>query len=183
MELEFPPIYDGNLNLSTKSSDDFERIYGIPCWDKYALNPDSEEYYLLENGSIYGKVLDDRPSTMLNINDFCLAIAMVPYENDTRVLMSIVATCFPTFLYEDEPQDKIPPWYSIGLILSTPFLLLTFLTYCIIPDINEIYRKCVQAYVAMLFFAYIALGIVQIGGDEIVDIPHLCITLGNFRRL
>ncbi|XP_078043236.1 putative G-protein coupled receptor Mth-like 3 isoform X3 [Augochlora pura] len=44
--------------------------------------------------------------------------------------------------------------YSIGMMISIPFFLATFLVYAIIPELRSLYGKTLMCYVACLILAY-----------------------------
>lgn len=46
--------------------------------------------------------------------------------------------------------------FVLGMIISMPFLLVTFLVYLLLPDRN-LHQKALMFYVLALFFAYILL--------------------------
>ncbi|XP_012533517.2 probable G-protein coupled receptor Mth-like 3 [Monomorium pharaonis] len=92
------------------------------------LNPD--EYLFLVNGSLYqnsGKLV---PST-----SYCLAIL------DRNIYDTIVC------------KDSIgfPQYVSVCLLVSLPFLVLTFVVYSILPEVQNIHTYTLRVYVATLF--------------------------------
>ncbi|XP_018567318.1 probable G-protein coupled receptor Mth-like 10 isoform X5 [Anoplophora glabripennis] len=64
----------------------------------------------------------------------------------------------------------------IGMIISMPFLLATFLVYAILPESN-LHRKALMNYVLTLFLAYIFLVIVQLYPGKF-DENFVCPALG-----
>ncbi|KAB0792083.1 hypothetical protein PPYR_14044 [Photinus pyralis] len=54
----------------------------------------------------------------------------------------------------------------VGMIISMPFLLLTFVIYALLPERN-LHRKCLMCYVLTLFCAYLCLAIAQIHPNDI----------------
>lgn len=80
------------------------------------------------------------------LDDFC-----VDDVEDSRVALLCVEG-------EQEVNGLI---LSIGMIISMPFLLLTFLVYAILPESN-LHRKALMNYVMTLFLAYVFLVTVQL---------------------
>ncbi|XP_076245702.1 G-protein coupled receptor Mth2 isoform X1 [Calliopsis andreniformis] len=53
-----------------------------------------------------------------------------------------------------EDPEKHQESYKIGIIISIPFFLVTFLVYAIIPELRNLYGKTLMCYVACLILAY-----------------------------
>ncbi|KAJ8952185.1 hypothetical protein NQ318_022635 [Aromia moschata] len=62
-----------------------------------------------------------------------------------------------------------------GMLISMPFLLVTFIVYAILPESN-LHRKALMFYVLSLLFAYIFLVTVQLHDGKFSD--GICHTLG-----
>ncbi|KAF2885030.1 hypothetical protein ILUMI_21146 [Ignelater luminosus] len=65
----------------------------------------------------------------------------------------------------------------VGMIISMPFLLATFLVYALLPDRN-LHGTSLMCYVLTLFGAYLLLVIIQLHPQDIED--NLCITVAIF---
>nr|XP_022917476.1 G-protein coupled receptor Mth2-like isoform X9 [Onthophagus taurus] len=72
---------------------------------------------------------------------------------------------------------EIPHYLSIGMIISMPFLIATFLVYALLPDKN-LPAKSLMCYVLSLLFAYIMLVTIQLNSNlehgACVTIAYLC---------
>ncbi|XP_074038802.1 G-protein coupled receptor Mth2 isoform X7 [Leptinotarsa decemlineata] len=95
----------------------------------------------------------------LSMNDFCIT---------TDGGQSIAIGCVT--------NDKVPGiLYAIGMIISMPFLLATFLVYALLPEPN-LHRRALMSYVATLLMGYILLVSVQLSSEGISDVS--CNLLG-----
>ncbi|XP_076378233.1 G-protein coupled receptor Mth2 isoform X2 [Megalopta genalis] len=153
--IRFPPLYraDGEFELLEKSPkvERFRFIVASPCnKGRFKLNPDkypSDEYKLLDNGKLY------RPpnKAFLNGAEYCLG--RVAYDKLD------VLICF---LEEDDAINvNVNMAYPIGMILSTPFLFVTFLVYTVVPELNNMHGLTLRGYIGSLLVAYILLAILQ----------------------
>ncbi|XP_024940968.1 probable G-protein coupled receptor Mth-like 3 [Cephus cinctus] len=170
-DLTFPQMYTKDLEVSDKNVLDFRMVYGIPCPSgSYALDsgqPNYDVFYFLDNGTIYEDSSGTgKPNRILEIDDFCFA--SLPGENGSQ---TVVAVCFP-------PANTIPSFYPIAMILSTPFLAATFVVYTVIPDLQNLHGLTLRAYIAMLFIAYMALAVIQFGGENVLEnLEGFCVSL------
>ncbi|GFG32348.1 hypothetical protein Cfor_02394, partial [Coptotermes formosanus] len=51
------------------------------------------------------------------------------------------------------------------LLISVPFLIITMLVYCLIPELRDLHGKSLVCYVLCFTVAYIFLAAVQLGGE------------------
>lgn len=162
------PVYESNNSseLANVSKDHFKILYGDACTNgKFMLMPwDSEQdkNYLLDNGKIL--VGED----YLDATKYCLEAVQGLDGLQTLV-------CFPPG--EDAETKAMFTFYPIGMILSTPFLLTTFLVYAVIPDLRNLHGKSLMCHVTSLLSAYVTLSIVQVGTDWVP--PSWCFSLGK----
>ncbi|XP_025602384.2 G-protein coupled receptor Mth2-like isoform X8 [Athalia rosae] len=164
-ELQFPQVWTSDLVPVNRSDWIYARVYGFPCASgSYALSPDEnpeDEFYLLENGTIYKpKYLE---GTLLGTSDYCFASVLRGNESET-----VVAVCFADY------SDTIPLIYPVAMLLSTPFLIATFVIYTVIPELDNIHGLTLRAYVGVLFLAYIALVTAQLGDQAVLATDALC---------
>ncbi|XP_043495962.1 G-protein coupled receptor Mth2-like isoform X2 [Polistes fuscatus] len=153
---EFPPVYDSNsLNLTDLQVDhnNFDFIFGIPCnnTDKCLIDV---SFKILHNGSIY---IDSEP--IVNHDQYCLVI----YEHGRY---DMIQCCEFVTDEEDESMmidddQKLHILMIIGLIISLPCYLLTFIIYSIIPELNNLHGCALRSYISTLFFSFLFLLIVQ----------------------
>lgn len=157
---DFLPIYsekNGRVDESA-SVEDFWQFAWNPCHggDRYALEPESTDpvnkddgFQLLANGSLYQPTYD----SMRNYTNFCVDDVNGTY----RVML-----CF------DDPEIVMPAIegihviFPVGMLISVPFLLATFIVYMLIPELRNIHGQTLCAYVLALVVAYVALSTLQI---------------------
>ncbi|XP_043522793.1 G-protein coupled receptor Mth2-like isoform X1 [Frieseomelitta varia] len=140
-----------------------------PCVDRqrYKLVPDEnpiDAFMLLDNGSIYMQ----NEGNILRETDYCLGI--VDTESFDVVL------CFDT---DEESENnegvKLTVIFPVGLIVSVPFLLATFIVYTLIPEFSRsMHGRTLRGYVGSLVVAYVILAVVQISPQEQIS-DSLCI--------
>ncbi|XP_023018887.2 G-protein coupled receptor Mth2 isoform X6 [Leptinotarsa decemlineata] len=100
------------------------------------------------------------------------------YENDRYCIDELDGlTAFVCF-NENPPEIPIRPDQELnvlGMIISMPFLLATFLVYALLPEPN-LHRRALMSYVATLLMGYILLVSVQLSSEGISDVS--CNLLG-----
>lgn len=96
---------------------------------------------------------------------------------------------FSEFNYQNIPLVCTPPYdesnndagtnimHTIGMLLSLPFLFLTFLVYALIRDLQNLHGKSLMCHVATLLIAYTSLIAIQFVTDKIDK--NFCIILGK----
>ncbi|KAL1114796.1 hypothetical protein AAG570_007620 [Ranatra chinensis] len=52
--------------------------------------------------------------------------------------------------------------YSYCLLVSVVFLIITFITYCMLPSLRDLQGRCVMCFVASLIISYTSLSITQL---------------------
>lgn len=119
-------------------------LYGKPCESVYELNRADDIWSFARNGSII------HDSRLLTRNQFCLM-----QNNISQPVTPFV--CF-------EPQEEFKyALYPIGMLLSVPFLLVTFFVYACIPELRNMHGKSLMCYVLGLAAGYTVLSLVQMG--------------------
>lgn len=175
----FPDVYEYATNnslerkpIGQKLDELFQLIIYNPCLphqDRYVLEPKTfsqDDYMFLINGSLY------RPPQGTFVESYCLALL----KQDTYQ----VAICFndddETVLEEqDEYQQNL---YPVGLVVSLPFLLATFVVYSILPELRNMHGYTLRAYVGSMFIAYTSLAIIQLSHPDTIP-DSGCIALGT----
>ncbi|XP_014486102.1 PREDICTED: G-protein coupled receptor Mth2-like isoform X1 [Dinoponera quadriceps] len=146
----FPEVQE----LGRKVDDIFELVVKDPCKPvgRYLFNTElypDDEYVILTNGSIY----QPRRDSFIDPTTYCFAVVkMNKYE---------LTICF------DESSETVnitqeETGIPVGMIVSLPFLLLTFIVYCILPELCNMHGYILRAYIGSLFVAYFVLGIFQL---------------------
>uniref|UniRef100_A0A182Q5Y6 G-protein coupled receptors family 2 profile 2 domain-containing protein n=1 Tax=Anopheles farauti TaxID=69004 RepID=A0A182Q5Y6_9DIPT len=133
------------INLRNHSLYGF--LYGKPCEQVYELLPEessADEWIVARNGSII--IAED---LLITRNQYCIA----PRLNSTYASGLVCFTSTEEFKYN---------LYPIGMLLSVPFLLLTFLVYACIPDLQNMHGKSLMCYVLGLSVGYTVLSMVQL---------------------
>lgn len=95
----------------------------------------SDLFGFLINGSLYALI---EPGKFLSPMFYCLAIL------NRNVYDIIVCT----------NQTKFPIYISICLLISLPFLLLTFVVYSLLPELQNMHGYTLRAHIASLFITY-----------------------------
>ncbi|XP_065081426.1 G-protein coupled receptor Mth2-like isoform X2 [Ochlerotatus camptorhynchus] len=132
-------------------------LYGKPCQHVYELDHPGDKWSLARNGSI---IYDDKLYTR---NRYCFM-----QNNLSEPVMPFV--CFET---QEEFKYAL---YPIGMLLSVPFLLVTFFVYACIPELRNMHGKSLMCYVLGLAVGYTVLSLVQMAIFEGKSLP--CMFLG-----
>ncbi|XP_018567315.1 probable G-protein coupled receptor Mth-like 10 isoform X2 [Anoplophora glabripennis] len=158
------PIYEGE-----KKKYDWNNSFvvgmlhcGNAKWQYFKMNNSNpkHKFYVQENGSLY---FPQSIGKIFNKDRYC-----VDEEDGLTVYL-----CYPNKGQVTTLEGEIN---SIGMIISMPFLLATFLVYAILPESN-LHRKALMNYVLTLFLAYIFLVIVQLYPGKF-DENFVCPALG-----
>ncbi|KAJ1531659.1 hypothetical protein ONE63_000330 [Megalurothrips usitatus] len=150
----------------------YDIIVGNPCrYGRFRLEPhvDSrDEFYLLANGSLMAPFLFEEP---LGTDEFCMDVFPDTENGDVTVLPLI---CFPA---PDGPRRSGLQFilYPIGLLLSVPFLVTTFILYAMTPALRDVHGRALMCQVVCLTVAYLTLAFVQLWGSQLEG--HLCFTI------
>ncbi|KAK4872552.1 hypothetical protein RN001_014581 [Aquatica leii] len=145
-----------NYTEQINATDLIRVVYNRNCDKKlkFVLSPLTEEvdaFYVQQNGFLY-----------------------LPLFTEGRTVYYPEEYCLDTFVFGDDGEsdfcavvctdDKYR--FTHGMIISMPFLLLTFLVYAILPDRN-LHGKCLMCYVITLFGAYALLIFIQLYPNSI----------------
>ncbi|XP_017770684.1 PREDICTED: G-protein coupled receptor Mth2-like isoform X3 [Nicrophorus vespilloides] len=120
----------------------FQLEFGLDCKDKnkFHLNRSiDEEYFDLSSNGELTKYYEDK---IFKKFDFCVDL----FDGG-----------FGAFECEDTINLET---YTIGMIISMPFLILTFIVYLLLPERN-LHAKCLMCYVLSLALAYFFLVFIQ----------------------
>ncbi|CAG9805772.1 unnamed protein product [Chironomus riparius] len=142
-----------------------ENKYGIligrPCEKIYHLTPDDyddDRWNFLSNGSIFAN------GAVHDTDDYCLS-----FNNDTQVVANL---CFHQV---DDTRFEV---YPIGMLISIPFLIITFLVYALIPELRNLHGKCLMCYTLSLTVLYATLSIIQMDKTHLILQTLPCIASG-----
>ncbi|XP_044254851.1 G-protein coupled receptor Mth2-like isoform X5 [Tribolium madens] len=145
---EFPEYQDISL---------YQIIHGRSCdveMIKILLDGVNMKFTLNENKVVWENMV-------FNYTTSCIDI----YDNR---LVALVCT------FGDEEDQLVS---AIGMIISMPFLLLTFIAYALLPDRN-LHMKALMFYVINLMFSYLLLVIIQLTESQFAEVT--CKSLGYF---
>lgn len=160
--------------------DEFHLIHGkLLCSKsngKYRLVPSqqtTDNFRISEKGWL----LNESGSNVAEPGQFCLEQF---YEFNFQILPIVCSLPLNKdlnpLINEEEPAIKII--FTVGMILSLPFLFSTFLVYALIRDLRNLHGKSLMCHVATLLVAYTSLIVVQFITNNI-DTEY-CIILGKY---
>ncbi|XP_048509400.1 G-protein coupled receptor Mth2-like isoform X5 [Athalia rosae] len=147
-----PPLHSDDLSavLSVEANpEDFQTFVSDPCeaGTGYVLEPDEDPadfFYLLSNGSL--RLPNGETSTMSSPEEYCLWRG----DNSTAYLPRL---CMP----DENAEESEKLWElssTVGMSVSIPFLIATFLVYTVLPEMRNIHGLTLSAYVGCLVVAF-----------------------------
>ncbi|KYQ54879.1 G-protein coupled receptor Mth2 [Trachymyrmex zeteki] len=146
------PNKHGN-DSQDKTVDELFLTIHDPCvskgYDRKFLFPNT--YLFLTNGYLY----NNHDGELILPESYCFAILF----RDNRNIYDVIVC---------DNQTTLPIFVSICLLLSLPFLLLTFIIYSILPEFQNIHGYTLRAHVGSLFITYAIMCFGQVSGlDEL----------------
>jgi hypothetical protein len=164
-----PQFVDEDTN-KTVTNVDVHRLYGIPCKeDGYLLDPQEQvedQFSLLLSG-----ILRAPAEGNFTVAEYCIDA----FEKQEAVLPFL---CFQEEAYPITNRNEINLLYPIGLIISVPFLIATFLVYAVISEFRNLHGKCLMCHVSSLLTAYVFLAVIQLGEFRLSH--KFCISCGKY---
>lgn len=130
----------------------------------YTLDPNEfqeKKYILQANGSLV-----NADEEIFSFWNYCIDWQM----NFERIDILICVT-------PETPNEEADTAHHVGIAVSIPFLVATFLVYAIIPELKNLYGKTLMCYVICLIIAYVFLLLVNY--IYISSIPALCFITGK----
>lgn len=171
----FPDVYsyatsDLLQSENKKVNELFQLVVHDPCreTERFLLDPaeyPEDEYIFLTNGSLY----QPRHEEFLESTSYCLAVVRDKFE---------VTVCFESINVETIAETNQLISKPVGLIVSLPFLLVTFVVYSILPELRNMHGYTLRGYVGSLFVAYTVLVVLQLTHPNSIEYS-VCITLGT----
>nr|CAD7572584.1 unnamed protein product [Timema californicum] len=148
------------MTLPTRRNSSVIRGYGVVhtlvCnTGMYNTNPNTEpnDWFKLDE---FGDLIIPYYSSKVSITNYCLEHI---YDNESDAILPVY--CFP----DEKSLREESPWkfilISVGLIMSSIFLMVTFLVYTFLPSLQNLHGKTLMCHVASLFCAYICLIVAQ----------------------
>lgn len=174
-----PRVYTTNMTLvdeeTAQSPDQRFRIFvWNSCQGKaaYFLEPttyDSDEFYLLENGSLFLPRTNNPVARFLDFREYCLR----KRGNDTIYTPRV---CAPeqSYLVTTDPFALVK---YIGALVSVPFLIVTVVVYSVVPELRDIHGATLRCYLSCLVVAYVAFAADRIPPPDL-SAGSFCLFLG-----
>lgn len=126
----------------------------------------SDNFLISESGWL----LNESGRAIAKPDQFCLE------QFNEFKYQTIPIVCAP--LYDEPNMDAgTNIMHIIGMLLSLPFLFLTFLVYALIKDLQNLHGKSLMCHVATLLMAYTSLIAIQFVTDKFDN--DFCIILGK----
>lgn len=91
--------------------------------------------------------------------------------------IGILVCWTPDMQNEECDENTFCAHHRVGIMISIPFLIATFLVYAITPELRNLYGKTLMCYVICLIIAYIFLILVNF--IDMSPIRELCFTIGK----
>ncbi|CAG9838865.1 unnamed protein product [Diabrotica balteata] len=148
------PVFNKTFFVGTVDQSTKFRITDITCL-LFRLNNNvpKDAYYVQEDGKLF---VPNFNKSFEN-NEYCI--------DEIHTLSAFL--CFPE---KDVvvPKTILQTSNAAGMIISMPFLLLTFLVYLLLPERN-LHRRALMSYVFTLLAAYITLVTIQLYSGQFPD--------------
>lgn len=131
------------------------------------LNEDDKDMIILQaNGSFV-----DTDGTNYPFWNYCIDWKLTV----DRIGILVCYTSEMQSTLSDQEEYRLHVHHHVGMIVSIPFLVATFLVYAITPELRNLYGKTLMCYVMCLIIAYVFLILV----NYMYMSPVLCITTGK----
>lgn len=121
-----------------------------------------------------GWLLNESGSNIAEPGQFCIDQF---HKFNFQILPVVCSRPRKDITNEKEPAIKLI--FTVGMILSLPFLFSTFLVYALIRDLRNLHGKSLMCHVATLLVAYASLIVVQFITTNIFKMKY-CIILGKY---
>lgn len=167
-------------------TDHFEIVYDPNRSEKcesYALVETNDTYYVLNNGNLYYNLKPNDLYWTETVDTYCLEYLKIvnkiaPVLCADPETPSSAASSLSQPIISSTYLKKIQlVLYPIFIFTSMPFLLLTFITYCILSEYRNMTGKSLLSQVANIFIAFMILGILMVHGSKVPTSP--CIIMGK----
>ncbi|XP_049819488.1 G-protein coupled receptor Mth2 isoform X3 [Aethina tumida] len=137
------PVHKGDVMVKNLTVTNY--IAGVMNCSVYFLRKTKKEtFYIQENFEIWTS-----PHNTVHVPDeFCVDYYVLGNNTGLGALV-----CFP--------QQMHKAVYNIGMLISIPFLFLTLLVHCILPEKN-LHMKALMCYVTNLMLSYIMLVTIEL---------------------
>lgn len=151
---------------------------GLKCKDYFELDPINEPDHNF-GVSAQGDLQNVSGSYIASSEEFCLEQKIEVNEEDFQIRAIVCAQIDMSNPPVNSVHFYIPRNTKVMLV-SLPFLLLTFFVYAVITELHcNLHGKSLMCLVASLLFAYITCIINQIVTIAIPDAYYFCINFGK----
>ncbi|KAK5640088.1 hypothetical protein RI129_010899 [Pyrocoelia pectoralis] len=155
VKLSIPIYMMGNVIIDNDQLIDFRYVSGV---SECLLDEEEDDFYFAKMDEFYiqkdGKLWMSRLNTYFKPEHYCI-------ENDDD-LGPVAVLCLLSYNVQSlEISARIT---SIGMIISLPFLLVTFIIYAVLP-LRNLHGKSLMCYVFSLFTTYLLYVIIQLHPD------------------
>ncbi|XP_075977992.1 G-protein coupled receptor Mth2-like isoform X2 [Anticarsia gemmatalis] len=146
-----PKVYRGREPSSLLAHEHFFYLDTRPCSDSYLVDSSArgEELYIQENGTLFevapGGLQWHVPTA------YCVEMMINDLAETPRLVAGV---CYPEEPPVNDDSSILYTAYAVGLLLSVPFLMATFLVYAFIPELRNLHGMCLMAYCGGLIIAY-----------------------------
>ncbi|XP_064212827.1 G-protein coupled receptor Mth2 isoform X6 [Tribolium castaneum] len=130
----------------------------------------SDQFYIQGNGSLF--LPKFKIKQMRDPEDYCVEV----FHSEINEMDHMVSVLL-CLSEEDFFEESDMVMFKYGMIISMPFLLLTFIAYALLPDRN-LHMKALMFYVINLMFSYLLLVIIQLSESQFAEAT--CKSLGYF---
>ncbi|KAL4142489.1 hypothetical protein QTP88_004935 [Uroleucon formosanum] len=159
VKFEVPELVNENGTVSAYETGLFHIVYGkLTCVNKYRLTPSlnkTDSFRITKTGWL----LSESGTIIAPPDKFCLdSFSKFNFQ-------TLPVICSPELMESEAIGGNM--FYTIGMILSLPFLFSTFLVYALIRDLRNLHGKSLMCHVATLLVAYTSLITVQFVTDSI----------------
>ncbi|XP_055301255.1 G-protein coupled receptor Mth2-like [Sitodiplosis mosellana] len=158
---DFPPtgfqidVINANKEWEKKDfHEHFVTVRGINCPKRIAT-----KFNIQDDGMVVpigDEITSKHPR---NQSEYCLK------KNDDNEMIAEIC---------EEPDDVNPKKFirsGIGLLVSVPFLIATFLVYLFVPELRNLHGKCFLCYLLSLTMAFVPLAIAKISTRNEIPTP------------
>ncbi|XP_057366331.1 LOW QUALITY PROTEIN: G-protein coupled receptor Mth2-like [Daphnia carinata] len=121
------------------------------------MNPE-DTFYILPDGQLY---LPSYPENDRYSKDYCVDDFFAEEGHIVRQALM----CFPPQPEESADNQLVFKVFPYLLLVSSLFLVATFVVYAIIPEIRNIHGVTIMCHVASLAVMYIGLCVIQLGSE------------------
>lgn len=151
--------------------------------EPYALDKITDSYYLLINGSLLYRTKSNFPYELATIDNYCMeyyydANNTVPVVCPTLLVASSASSMSQTSLLSDYNLKRIRLIiYPATIITSLPFLVATFVLYCMLEELHTFTGKSLLCQIGSLLIGFAILSILMVNGSNLSSAP--CTIMGK----